>query len=108
MNLFDYRERYPHAPGFKASGTSADAAASMVNTAPRLRRMCLEHIEKAGDNGATPDETAAALGLSVLSIRPRFTELARDGAIRPTGQTRRNTSGRAAKVWVPMAWKGQP
>ncbi|OHC95652.1 MAG: hypothetical protein A2792_03515 [Sphingomonadales bacterium RIFCSPHIGHO2_01_FULL_65_20] len=107
MTLFDYRERYPNAPGFKAHGTSADAAASMRNSAPRLRRMCLEHIEKAADKGATPDETAAALGLSVLSVRPRFTELARDAAIRPTGETRPNASGRAAKVWVLMRWKGE-
>lgn len=106
MTLFDYRMRYPEAPGFKTPGTSEDAAASMTQSAPRLRRMCLEHIEKAGDKGATPDETAAALGLSVLSVRPRFTELARAAAIRPTGQTRPNASGRAAKVWVPMKWKG--
>lgn len=108
MNLFDYRMRYPEAPGFKVPGTSESAAASMTQSAPRLRRMCLEHIEKAGGSGATPDETAAALGLSVLSIRPRFTELARDAAIRPTGQTRPNASGRAAKVWVLMARRQAP
>lgn len=107
MNLFEYRMRYPEAPGFKTPGTSADAAESMTQSAPRLRRMCLQHIEQCGSNGATPDETAAALGLSVLSVRPRFTELARGAAIRPTGQTRPNASGRAAKVWVPMKWKGE-
>lgn len=107
MTRFDYRQHYPEAPGFKTPGTSADAAASMANSAPRLRRMCLEHIEKTGTMGATPDETAAALGLSVLSVRPRFTELARVAAIRPTGDTRPNASGRRAKVWVPMHWKGE-
>lgn len=104
MSIYEYRPRYPEAPGFKAAGTSQDAAESMVNSAPRLRRMCLQHIEKTGEIGATPDETAAALGLSVLSVRPRFTELAGSGAIRPTGATRKNTSGRSAKVWVLMKW----
>lgn len=104
MNLFDYRQRYPDAPGFKAPGTSQAAAESMASSAPRLRRMCLQHIENMGEIGATPDETAAALGLSVLSVRPRFTELAGSGAIRPTGATRKNASGRSAKVWVLMKW----
>jgi predicted ArsR family transcriptional regulator len=47
----------------------------------------------------TADECADTIGMSVLSIRPRFTELHRRGAIEETGELRHNRSGRRAKVW---------
>mgnify|MGYP000322982922 CR=1 FL=1 len=50
--------------------------------------------------GLTADECAAVLGESVLSIRPRFSELLGAGLIRETGQRRRNASGKMADVLV--------
>jgi predicted transcriptional regulator len=52
-----------------------------------------------GDDGATADEIADELNRSILSIRPRFSELLRQGLIRDTGVRRGNQSGCSAKVW---------
>lgn len=88
---------YPDAPGHKARETSAAAAAAAADTAPFLRARVLDTLASAGD--LTADECAGLLGLSVLSIRPRFSELARKGRIRETGERRENVSGRSAAVW---------
>lgn len=87
---------YPKSPGFKEAETSKQAAESMQSSAPLLRERvlaCLAICPK------TPDEVAGYLRVSILSVRPRFTELARLGLITDTGQRRRNDSGRMAKVW---------
>jgi predicted ArsR family transcriptional regulator len=49
--------------------------------------------------GATADEVAKDLNLSVLSVRPRVSELNRTGKIEQTGGRRKNDSGMTATVW---------
>jgi hypothetical protein len=49
--------------------------------------------------GATADEVVKDLNLSVLSVRPRVSELKRLGEIKPTGGRRKNESGMTATVW---------
>jgi predicted ArsR family transcriptional regulator len=88
---------YPSAPGFKDRDTSREAAEAIRPDAARLRAMCLRKLKDVGT--ATADEVAALLDLSVLSVRPRFTELLHAGEIRDTGERRKNGSGRSAKVW---------
>ena len=79
------------------AGTSLEAYEAVLADAPLLRRRCLEALN---DNGPmTADEIAARLGASVLSIRPRVTELRKEGLIEPTGERRPNRSGRSANVW---------
>jgi hypothetical protein len=46
----------------------------------------------------TADECAHRLGMNILSVRPRFTELKALGLIHDTGLRRRNWSTRMAKV----------
>ena len=46
------------------------------------------------------DEAAAVTGESVLSIRPRVTELVKKDLVFDSGQRRPNVSGRKAIVWV--------
>jgi predicted HTH transcriptional regulator len=89
---------YPHAPGYKDSDTSRRAAEQIEVAAPRLREECLRALSGCPE-GATADEIAAALDRSILSIRPRFSELRKVGKIRDTGQRRQNQSGCSAKVW---------
>ncbi|MGU3316308.1 hypothetical protein ACLBWH_12225 [Sphingomonas sp. M6A6_1c] len=60
----------------------------------------LDVVERS--NGLTADEVAGRLGLSILSIRPRLTELARLGRVRDSGSRRRNVSGKQAIVWAPV------
>ncbi len=89
---------YPDAPGFKVAGPSEDAALIMRGSAAKLRASVLARIREC-PGGATADEIAAHLELSVLSVRPRVSELKRAGKIKQTGARRKNESGMTATVW---------
>lgn len=95
-DLFSAAARYPALPGYKAGDTSAAAADSMTESAPILRERCLDRLRM---GPASADEVAAWLGVSILAIRPRFSELHKAGAIIDTGDRRPNACGRSAKVW---------
>jgi len=92
---------YPAAPGFKEKTTSRDAARAITGDAMLLREQVFAAIARAGARGLTADEAAGALGRSVLSVRPRVTELSKADPPRivPTGERRRNDSGMSAKAW---------
>lgn len=92
--------RYPQKPGAQDRDTSRAAAEHADETAPQLRARALAVLERS--KGLTADEVAGRLGLSILSIRPRVTELARLGKVRDSGLRRRNASGRNAIVWAPI------
>lgn len=87
---------YPQEPGYKRAGTSKDAADSMREKAPNLQQKVLDVLFH---QSLTADECAAEIGRSILSIRPRLTELLRLGKIADTGTTRANSSGKMATVW---------
>jgi hypothetical protein len=92
-------EVYPDAPGFKVSGPSEQAAEAMRRTAKTLREQVLREIV-ATPAGLTADQIADRLNRSVLSVRPRVSELNRQGEIRQSGARGRNDSGMSAAVWV--------
>lgn len=94
-DLFTYAERYPQTPGWRPTDTSR-AAAEQID-AGTLRAKVLQTIRAFGP--LTADECAQRLCLSILSIRPRCTELRALGRLRDTGQRRANASGRHAIVW---------
>lgn len=96
--LFD--APYPKSPGHKTGGTSKAAAEKIAPRAPTLRDALLGLLRGAA---LTTDEAAAKLGKSILSIRPRASELLAMGLIYDTGKTRRNESGVQATVW--RAWQ---
>ena len=103
-DLFDFAARleerqrdYPNTPGFKVSGTSRDAADANEPRAETLRQRVLRELQQG--KTLTADEIAAALNESILSVRPRVTELRRMGEIAPTGERRANASGQTAMVW---------
>lgn len=75
---------YPDAPGFKVAGPSQLAAEKVAPTSNKIR---------------ADDEIATCLNLSVLSVRPRVSELHRLGTIERTGSRRTNESGMTATVW---------
>jgi predicted ArsR family transcriptional regulator len=89
---------YPDAPGFKVAGPSEQAAEAMGSTANKKRAAVLAQFATY-PAGATADEIAKDLNLSVLSIRPRVSELKRMGKIKETGGRRKNESGMTATVW---------
>ena len=92
---------YPLSPGFKTGGTSRDAALAVSSRASILRERVHAEIAAAGLSGLTADQVAARLGESVLSVRPRLSELyhASPPRIVPTGERRTNDSRLKAKVW---------
>lgn len=91
---------YPHQPGARDRDTSQAAADGIAPDAHLLRSRALAVVKRS--NGLTADEVAGRLGLSILSIRPRLTELSRLGLVRDSGLRRHNASGRKAIVWAPV------
>ncbi len=90
---------YPDSPGFKAHGPSEEAAAKIASTASVIRAKVLAVFEAAHPAGRTADEVAKDLHLSVLTVRPRVSELHRDGELEKTPERGTNESGMSATVW---------
>jgi hypothetical protein len=87
---------YPVDAGWKEPTTSREAAAATdASTLRRAVRQCL-----AVSGAMTADECAGRLGLSILAIRPRFSELRALGELTDTGQRHLNNSGKRAIVWT--------
>lgn len=87
---------YPRSPGFKEPTTSRDAAAAI---APRMGSLQASVLNMLATQPMTPDEAAAAIGCTVLAVRPRFSELSKIEKIVRTGERRANASGVKADVW---------
>lgn len=84
--------------GFKEQGAASQEAAQAVGpTASHGRARCLEALKRNGPLSA--DQVAEELGESVLYVRPRMSELLRQGRIGKTGLRTRNSSGLSAAVW---------
>lgn len=96
--LFD-AARYPHRAGSKEPTTSREAADRIEakGRARRLRDAVLGAFEL-GWQG-TADELADRLGESILSVRPRLSELHKQGWLEHAGTRHRNASGASAHVW---------
>jgi len=87
---------YPLRPGHKQTDTSLEAAVAIDSEASTLRASALLTLYQAS---LTADEIAQELCRSVLAIRPRITELKRQGKIIDSGKRRPNKSGKKAIVW---------
>lgn len=93
-------QEYPHRPGFKvAGGTSEEAAKAIAPRAKKLHGPILERLRQF-PGGLTPDEIAEHLNVSILSVRPRCSELLRAGEVRKSGSRRLNKTGNSADVLV--------
>ena len=71
---------------------------SGVMRALKVRGEVLEWIQE-NPAGATADEIAYLLKYSILTVRPRVSELNKMELITDSGTRRPNTSGRSATVW---------
>jgi hypothetical protein len=92
---------YPKSPGFKSRGTSRMAARRIASHALALRDRVFDFLKANHPASFTADEVAARLGVSILSVRPRVTELLRGGMIVKTTSRRKNASGMSA---VAVRW----
>lgn len=93
---------YPQEPGYKAEGTSAQAAKEITSKAATVRDRVLALLRSDAHKyyGLTPDEAADILGESILTVRPRFSELRAKGLIHDSGKRRANASGKMAVIWL--------
>jgi hypothetical protein len=82
------------------SGPSEDAANAIAPIVASLREKVREVITVNSPGGITADDIAHILNRSILSVRPRVSELHRDGDIRSSGARGRNVSGMTATLWV--------
>ena len=87
---------YPKSPGWKREGTSKQAAEKITSEAETLRELVLK-VLAIGDY--TADEISERLKRSVLSVRPRVSELLALNKIEDSGQRRKNESKHSAVVW---------
>ncbi len=88
---------YPHCPGVKSmDDTTAKAALDIEGRATTLRNKVMAILSH---HPLTADECAEKMGESILSIRPRLSELRLVGKIVATGERRKNASGKSAIVW---------
>lgn len=94
-------EVYPNHPGFKERGGASEAAANKVAPTLRHNQAATLNALKAIGEPMTADELAAYMERSPFSVRPRVAELNRLGAIKKTGERRKNASGHDAACWIP-------
>ncbi|MFM2021651.1 MAG: hypothetical protein RJB02_1359 [Pseudomonadota bacterium] len=98
-------ERYPKAPGAKSpDGTSEQAAGAIKPCASHLRRIATFTLNELGE--ATVLKAVAHAALVRESLQLRFSELRAMGLVEPTGQRRRNPSGKSASV-LRLTQRGQ-
>lgn len=91
--------QYPNSPGFKVRDTSRQAAIDIKPKAEALRKQVLELIRESVF-GASPDRAARELGVSILSTRPRFSELHAKGLIIDSGRRDLTESGKPSIIWI--------
>lgn len=92
----------------RATDTSRQAANALGSELSKLRRLALVAICEAADDpkrkGLTADEVSDTLKVSILTGRPRCSELLKFRFIRKSGYTRPSkTSGNDMIVWAPTA-----
>lgn len=94
-------DRYPDIPGAKGltaatMATSNDAGNAIAPSRKFLLNIALRSLRALGE--ATVLECVAVTDCSRESLQPRFSELIALGLVEPTGERRRNPSGKSAAV----------
>lgn len=94
-SLFDY----PTTAGWREDTTSKDAALAIESSgrASNLRGRVKAFFDGGGEG--TADEVAALLKERPGTIRPRVSELNKQGFIVQTGVRRASSEGRSSHVW---------
>jgi hypothetical protein len=72
---------------------------STAESKPERIRSAIVNLLKRGP-ALTADRVAERLDLSILYVRPRVSELAKQQRIVPSGERGRNASGKLANKWT--------
>ena len=90
---------YPSSPGWKATGASREAANKITSHAKTVRDRVHFFLKDHYPSTFSADQIADSLGESILTVRPRVSELGRDGQIEAVNERRKNISGMSAHCW---------
>jgi hypothetical protein len=90
---------YPDTPGYKVLGTSREAVLRVTPRARRLLDRVHNFMKSRYPAAFSADQVAEELGETILSVRPRMSELLRHGKIECTGARRKNQSGMTANCY---------
>ena len=96
FNFIDQTDKYPQSPGYKKRETSKQAAEDIKPSAETLRNQVYQILKS---RELSADQCAELMEEDKLSIRPRFSELAKMGKIEDSGKRTLNRSGKRAVVW---------
>jgi predicted Rossmann fold nucleotide-binding protein DprA/Smf involved in DNA uptake len=90
---------YPHHPGSKSPGPSSEAARKIARHATTLRLRVYSFLQDRHPAAYSADQIAESLGETILSVRPRVSELNKSGEIEAAEGRRKNQSGMSAHCW---------
>ena len=93
------RTAYPVAPGSKQRGPSRDASIRVAPEAAVIRQRVLAFLRDSYPLDYSADEIAMQLHLSILSVRPRVSELGKMELVERTSRRATNESGFSASCW---------
>jgi hypothetical protein len=94
---------YPDHPGWKAKGPSSEAAHAVTGRAKTLRTRVRSFLRDHYPAAYSADQIADSLGETILSIRPRVSELKTSGEIEAAEGRHKNHSGMSAHRWRTVA-----
>jgi hypothetical protein len=97
---------YSDRPGWKARGASIEAAYAVARHATTLRTRVFSFLRDRYPAAYSADQIADGLGETILSVRPRVSELNKMGAIEVAEGRHKNQSGMSAHCWRAVARSG--
>lgn len=96
-SLLDWEPRYPESPGYKAEGASQEAAHAVKESAKSIRaaayKLLCEHLD-----GLTVGDFLDK-GFAEKGIKPRLSELVKDGRAEKAGRRKHHSSKIALTVY---------
>jgi hypothetical protein len=90
---------YPHHPGSKSPGASSEAAHAIARHATTLKMRVYSFLRDHHPASFSADQIAKSLGETILSVRPRVSELNKSGEIEAAEGRSKNESGMSAHCW---------
>ena len=87
---FDFKDKYPYKAGHRNIDTSVKSGEKINKNLKRICKIVLVELAKSFPEGLTGSEIAKKANRSLLSIRPRTTELKHQGLIIDTDKRRKN------------------
>ena len=95
---FDF-DKYPYKAGHRKVRTSIQSANDINKKLTRIQKVVLLELEKVYPEGLISSELANRTGYSLLTIRPRTTELKLRKLIVDTEKTRKNEGGKSEIIY---------